>query len=113
MNVVTEVINDEHTAAFIECFHGFDCLWNILLKSYHKKEVKRAALRLRSNALRMDANHHHEKEITGELQMWRHTAYGVNLPLIDLTFFIAFSKLFSMYICPDVILHQSCRILSI
>ena len=58
-------ISEEHTAAFIECFHGFNCLWNISLDSYHKKEVQRAAFV--STALRMDADH--EKEMTGELQM--------------------------------------------
>ena len=59
-------LSDEHTAPFIEYFQGFDCLWNILLESYHKKEVKLAALR--SIVVRMEVNH--ENEMTGELQMW-------------------------------------------
>ena len=52
--------NDEHTEAFIECFHDFECLCNDQLESCHRKEVKGTALR--SIALRMDANY--DKKMT-------------------------------------------------
>ena len=55
-------LSEENTASFIEYFQGLECLWNISLEEYHKKEVKRAALR--TIAERMSANH--EKEMTGE-----------------------------------------------
>lgn len=52
------------TLFMIECVHSYECLWNVSVADYHKKEVRHAALRSISIRLAEDR----QKILTGELK---------------------------------------------
>ena len=49
----------------IECVHSYECLWNLSVADYHKKEVRNAALRSISICLAEDRP---KIILTGELK---------------------------------------------
>ena len=52
------------TLFMIECVHSYECLWNVSVADYHKKEARHAPLRSISIRLAEDR----QKILTGELK---------------------------------------------
>ena len=53
------------TLFMIECVHSYECLWNVSVADYHKKEVRHAALH--SISIRL-AENRQKIILTGELK---------------------------------------------
>ncbi len=60
------------TLFMIECMHSYECLWNVSVADYHKKEVRHAALRSISIRLAEDRQ---KIILTGELKFCFQVVY--------------------------------------